>query len=211
MESGPRYGSEQEIRYFRIFCDSFAPAIAGPFAPTLWKQLIPQASELEPFLRDGMVAIGALSRVYNMTGASATMVHGEGAQIGGVHHFALRKYDQALQGLRKATEQGTLDLRNALFSCLLIFCVETLQGRQGPAARLCNSGLVLYNKWRAEKYNTISSQKRFLLEDELSQAFVGIDLQALLFLDNRSLQEQDNLGKLFLEYAVFWDSTRVGL
>jgi hypothetical protein len=51
MESGPRYGSELELHYFRIFCDNFAPAIAGPFASTLWKQLIPQASELEPFLQ----------------------------------------------------------------------------------------------------------------------------------------------------------------
>lgn len=45
------FESEQDFRYFRIFCKETAGQISGPFLTGLWNELMPQASEVVPFVR----------------------------------------------------------------------------------------------------------------------------------------------------------------
>ena len=63
VQSAVRFDSEQEFRCFRIFCEETATQIAGPFKSSLWGRLVPQASELKPFVRHAMVAIGAITKI----------------------------------------------------------------------------------------------------------------------------------------------------
>jgi hypothetical protein len=196
IPSSSPFESDLELRYFRIFCDHFASDIASPFTPTLWKQLIPQASELEPFLRDAMVAIGALSQSrvnFKPPASEGGIVTVRGTQLTEGHYYALKKYDKALHGLRTSTERGQLNLRHGLFACILIFCIETIQGRQGAACVFVKGGLSLYQKWRAEQFKHASLQTRFLLDDEMGKAFLSLDLQLLFFLDDRPLEVQEQL------------------
>jgi len=89
--------------------------------------------------------------------------------------------------MRKALELGKHNVRDALIACLLAFCFETLQGRQGPACALASSGMELFYKWRDENESSKSSTARQALEDDLIYAFGSLDLQVLLFLDQRPL------------------------
>ena len=110
IDRTPRFTSDLEIRYFRIFCDDFATDVSGLLG-MLWKQLIPQESEMELFLRDALVAAGALTRAHNMKATSPRLTLKEEAQTNGAHRFALSKYNQSLQGLSKAANLGTMDLK----------------------------------------------------------------------------------------------------
>ena len=52
------FDSEQDLRYFRIFCQETAHQISGPFNTGLWNRLMPQASEAVPFVRHAIIAVG---------------------------------------------------------------------------------------------------------------------------------------------------------
>jgi hypothetical protein len=51
------FESEQDLRYFRIFCEETAGQISGPFMTGLWNRLMPQASEVVPFVRHAIIAV----------------------------------------------------------------------------------------------------------------------------------------------------------
>jgi hypothetical protein len=113
------FESEQEVRCFRIFCEETAPQIGGPFKTSLWERLIPQTSDMVPFVRNAMVAIRALSKVSR----DARKLQPNSPDGKGNHHlelkhqYALKQYDKALKGVRKAIADGQQDLRNALIAC----------------------------------------------------------------------------------------------
>jgi hypothetical protein len=190
-QSAARFDSEQEFRYFRIFCEETATQIAGPFKSPLWGTLVPQASELEPFVRHAMVAIGAITKISKAARRSQACGQRsyQNQNLDSEHQYALKQYDKALKGMREATVRGEHDPRTALIACLLAFCFETLQGRQGPACALASSGLTLFHQtnfgpdvsfWRLSKPSCF-------LEDELVNSLASLDIQVLFFLDGRPL------------------------
>lgn len=189
--SSAGFETERELRYFRIFCEETATQIAGPFKSSLWGRLVPQASELEPFVRHAMVAIGAITKISKDARIlkSSGQVDCKKHNLDLEHQYALKQYDKALKGMRDATARGEHDLRTALIACLLAFCFETLQGRQGPACALAVSGLTLF--YQRDDLHDMSfsglSRSSYFLEEELVNAFASLDIQVLFFLDVRPL------------------------
>jgi hypothetical protein len=179
----PRFSEEVEGQYFRYYCDEIAFQIQGPFRTGVWDRLIPQAGEMQPFIRHAIVALGALSKAY---------AEDEHPILSNPHHmYALKAYCKALKGIRNVLCSGWEDGRNALIACLLVFCFESLQGHQAAATMHAGSLVSLFFNWRWASEGTRDNTPGVCahgiqIEEGLHVAFSELDLQALLFLDQRS-------------------------
>jgi hypothetical protein len=170
-----------------------ATQIAGPFKTSLWSRLIPQACEAEPFIRQIVVGIGALSEVCKTEARTGTF----NSHKRKTYEYALKQYDKALRGMRNAIAQRNHDIRNALIACLLVFCFESLQGDPTSAAKNARSGLVLLQEYMTERFvsrpdfDFLAVQQGKLgsfygLETDLLHAFAALDIQVLFYVDTRT-------------------------
>jgi hypothetical protein len=179
----PRFSEEAESRYFHYYCDEIALQIQGPFRTEVWDRLIPQAGEMQPFIRHAIVALGALSKAY---------AEDEHPVLSNPHHmYALKAYCKALKGIRNVLFSEWQDGRNALIACLLVFCFESLQGHQAAATMHAGSLVSLFFNWRWTSEGMADNTPGVCaygiqIEEGLHAAFSELDLQALLFLDKRS-------------------------
>ena len=188
VRTGPPGVGEEEGRYFRYYCEEIAAQITGPLKSSLWERLIPQASEVEPYIGHAIVALGALNKARQTPGYDKNL---ERAAISNPHQrYALSEYCKALKGMRNAPRRDVYDGRKVLMACLLVFCFEGLQGHHLSASLHALGGLDLLYKFKALKDRPkgqfpIDCMGRGAIEDDLYTAFAGLDLQALIFLDNR--------------------------
>ena len=189
IHSPRRFRTEQESGYFRIYCDETSLRITGAFQSALWKRLIPQASEVEPFIRHAIIAVGALTKLAKdkkkNSGADATTSFTTDPT------YALKKYDESLRGMRKAIARGDYDVRKVLIACLLIFCFETLQGNFSAAISHAERGLMLFYQSVSTIESSASSSASSslgsqMLEGDLMHAYAGLDLYIVFFRDTRS-------------------------
>ncbi|CZR64414.1 uncharacterized protein PAC_14312 [Phialocephala subalpina] len=125
LHSGPRFEDHQDGRCFRLYIDQVASQIQGPFKSSLWDQLIPQASEGEPFIRHAIIAIGAIGKIMSEQKLLSLVAAPQTALD---YAYALNQFDKAFRGMRTA-----------------------------------------------------------ITNDEVINAFVGLDLHVLFFLDTRPL------------------------
>ncbi|KAH8669593.1 hypothetical protein BGZ60DRAFT_528070 [Tricladium varicosporioides] len=180
---------DPEFRYFQYYVNEVAAQIQGPFKTQVWDRFIPQAAELQPFVRNGIVAIAALSRSRKLVGWS------KGPPLSDPEHqFALGQYCKALKGMRESITDSIEDGRNALIACLLVFVFESLQGHQAAASTHAANVVNLFFQLRWREIDNIAVNSSvpskcadaIKIEKDLHDAFGGLDLQALLFLDKRS-------------------------
>ena len=144
-----------------------------------------------------MVAIVAMSRMSKNTRDSQSLRKG-GCNIqclGMEYQYALKQYSKALKGVRESIARDEHDLRTSLITCLLVFCFETLQGRERPARTLALSGLALFHQSGngSNVVPAVSLSSSCLLEEELLSAFASLDIQILCFYDGRSLTEHQDI------------------
>lgn len=134
--------------------------------------MIPQASEVAPFVGHAMIAVAALSKISG-DAEHALMLAGdgeEGSRLQRDHQYALYQYEKALNGMRRVVELGEHDLRNALLACLLTFSFGSLQGQQSPACGLASSGVALFHDWISESttgLTTRASPNKHAIENDL--------------------------------------------
>jgi hypothetical protein len=107
-----------------------------------------------------------------------------------MYEFALKEYAKALKGMRKAIANRKHDIRNALIACLLVFCLESLQGNPNSAVSNAKSGLTLFYEFMATKNSSCTMTQGGAsyagIEADILKEFGGLDLQVLFFLDGRS-------------------------
>ena len=193
VRSSPGFLQEQdEARYFRFYCEDVAAEIRGPFKTTLWESIVPQAAEMEPFVGHAIIALAAVSKSRRSQSCEKTSPDGSTDPH---HQHALVHYGKALQGMRKALYSEERDLRKALIACLLVFCFESLQGRLASAAAYATSAVSLLYRWELEQSNPRISHhtRQSPIEEDLYLAFSGLDLQALLLVDNRPTSAHEDL------------------
>jgi hypothetical protein len=106
----------------------------------VWNRLIPQAGEIQPYIKQAIVALGALSKSYEETEAPA---------LSNPHQiYALKMYGKALNGMRE--DLLLQDIANSATACLLVFSFESMQGHQAAASMHAASLVsVLYQQWSA--------------------------------------------------------------
>lgn len=185
IRTGPHFTDEEQGRYFRFYYEDIAAEIRGPFVTTLWETTIPQSGEVEPYILHAIVAIGALkmSNTTNYRSRTSEMASKGGSSFDLHHQYALLQYGKALKGMRIAIENNSQDIRKSLIACILVFCVESLLGRQSAACSHASSGVnLLYRCHRkSPTYNIFDT-------DDLHSAFTSLDLQALLLVNTQTLE-----------------------
>ena len=192
IHSGPHFENDEESWCFRIYCEETAVRITGPFTSSLWGRLIPQASELEPFVRHAVVAVGALTKL-SKDRKKCLLKHVSAFPSASDSTYALKKYDESLKGMRQAIKNGEQDFRKALIACLLVFCFESLQGNLDSAAAHAESGLMLFYQFILKykptlvPYTPIKNLEKNILDGDLMHAYAGLDLHVMFYKDTRPL------------------------
>jgi len=141
-----RFRNEDEYRYFQLYRTKTAYYLGGHFESDLWTKIILQASESEEYVRDAVIALGALSMTNSMLqepryhGAPGTnpavMPREKKIETSKEHYlFALRHYSQAIEKMKEAVVLTNAGLRAALIASLLIICFETYHGNFQSADR----------------------------------------------------------------------------
>ncbi|KAF4628893.1 hypothetical protein G7Y89_g9256 [Cudoniella acicularis] len=131
--------------------------------------LVPRASETVPFVHHAMIAIGALSKVFKESRDFYSPSSGGRSNTHLMQEFeyALREYRKALQVVKAAMTHGYQDMKHVLLASLLAFCIETLQGHQGPACALALKTLTLLESRKIDYSITGFSTRAASLEAPL--------------------------------------------
>ncbi|RDW72092.1 hypothetical protein BP5796_08126 [Coleophoma crateriformis] len=184
----------------------------------LWSRLLLQASQDQPYIRNAIFAIGALSKTHRGGGVGAyrykTIGTGDNElALQQYHSFALRHYDKFLRGVRENITDDEAGRRMAMIACILVVCIETLQNHSQAAFFHSRAGIDLMHDWLAKRPCPASeiregdgaqpnSPKRLpgiaspapqIVEDELVQQFSRMEIQHLVQFDLRTPERHARL------------------
>ncbi|KAK3214758.1 hypothetical protein GRF29_19g1177605 [Pseudopithomyces chartarum] len=181
--------TDVENRYLRYFQQETTSGFQSAWDWSVWNRLMLQASHQEAFIRDAVIAIGALHK--SLRTASSTGSDQEHtdqlAQL--QRQFAYRTYGRALKRIQQAIDEGS-DPQDALMACLLIVCFESHSGDRYKAMLHAQHGLRIYHQMKNRPYQ---------VEDEIVDAFHNLDIQISTCHDGRTIEthkqllDQDNV------------------
>jgi hypothetical protein len=142
------FRTDDEYRYFELYRTKTAYYLGGYFESDLWTKIILQSSETEEYVRDAVMALGALSmtsstvqgqrdpEVPKTNPRPVVMPHEKRIETSKEHYmFALRHYSRAIEKMKEAVLLENTGLRAALIASLLIICFETYHGAFQSAER----------------------------------------------------------------------------
>lgn len=205
------FRTDQEARYFRLFCDKVAIQLTGFFDLPLWNRLILQTAEREESVRHGIISIGALQQTIDLRNSQDSRYIAPFAALDEHHRFAIQEYSKAIKQMRNAISTKKHNLRTTLLTCLLIICFESLHGSHDSAIAQMQIGIRLLEDFIEGRRRTLlapdisssvnsdiaqnSALPSFALhspapdviEDDLVQAFARLDMQANSFIDSRPI------------------------
>lgn len=121
------------LDFFRTYT---AAEFAGDFSTEFWDRKIFQAATIEPSIRHGILALGAIHKNYTETYQKPQAVAENATQA-----FAFRQYTKAIRILRESIVREPHSLDMTLISCILFICFDCLVGDQAAALVHLKSGL----------------------------------------------------------------------
>jgi hypothetical protein len=153
-------GSEDERRYYQLFCDQTAFELGGYFPTDFWNRIVLQESLSEPFIRHAVVTIGALTKtILDSKLSSSAMVVPPTTHDQRHHEFALKQYNKAIVKLRHSLAKGVPQLRRVLVACLLFVCFENFHGDYDAGGKHIQRGVSLLRTMASTKPGIIRRQK----------------------------------------------------
>ncbi|QSZ32841.1 hypothetical protein DSL72_002421 [Monilinia vaccinii-corymbosi] len=138
---GVQFGTREDplepamLDFFRTFT---AAEFAGDFSTEFWERRVFQAATIEPSIRHGILALGAIHKNYTETYQQPRAVSKEPTPT---QAFAFRQYTKAIQILRESIVREPYSLDMTLISCILFICFDCLVGDQAAALVHLKSGL----------------------------------------------------------------------
>ena len=108
------FTNEEEYRYFKVFCDTTASNLAEYFDSALWNTIVLQGSEQESFIRDAVIALGALNKTVETAYEGGDFLRGR--LNSGARHYqaAFQQYGKSIKGIRKACAEQRQSRRTIL-------------------------------------------------------------------------------------------------
>lgn len=134
------FTNDDELRYFKVFCDNMALNLGEYLDTTLWNRIVLQASEEESFIKHAVISLGALNKTLDRTTGPRDLLE---LQLTTHHQIAFRYYGQSIQGIRKACGQHRRSKRTILIACLLAICFEYYYGNVDVAIMHIDHGIKL--------------------------------------------------------------------
>lgn len=185
-----------EQTYFQAFRYDVIPEISGVFNASFWNHIVlPTCHDRDaPFVRDMILAIAAIRL---STGESQ---HSNGPSKH--HQFALERYDQAVRAMRSMLSNEARHLRQALISCLLVFCFEGFLGYPKQALLHARSGYHLLQNWMVKSSRPLMRLRctptaSSLIEDELFDTFNILHLHAVTIIGDTYTPESHEFEQAY--------------
>ncbi|KAF2639838.1 hypothetical protein P280DRAFT_50710 [Massarina eburnea CBS 473.64] len=176
--------TEVEHRYLRYFQHETTSGFESAWDWTIWNRLVLQGVHHEDFIRQAVVAIGALHkslRTQSSTGKGS--VGDESDYMAKLHReFAYRTYGKALKNMQRAVDGN--DGRAALLACLLVVCFESHTGNRYKALSHAKYGLQILHQW---------TDRLKSVEEEIVDAFKNLDIQITTINDHRTPESHREL------------------
>jgi hypothetical protein len=87
------FASDQDSRYFKIFCDTTASNLGEYLKTHIWSYHVLQASEQESFIKHAVIALGALNKAVDIRMEATIQTGGswEGVITHGAQHYQVRQ------------------------------------------------------------------------------------------------------------------------
>jgi hypothetical protein len=123
-----------EGRALDFFHSAVAPVISGHLRSDFWTRVVLQVAAQEPAIRHGAIAISSLYEDLN-----TRQRDGGGGLLAG-NAFALQQYNRSIAQLRGVPDEATV-----LVACVMMICVEFLQGNVHAATEHCRHGIAILN------------------------------------------------------------------
>ncbi|RDW79821.1 hypothetical protein BP6252_04459 [Coleophoma cylindrospora] len=162
---------------------------------SLWKHLVLQLCHRESFVKDSVIAIGALVKAVETTAAYRALPEDPGTlSLAKMHkQFALVKYGKAVHAMQLAL--ASAKPREVLIACMLVFSFEILLNNRHLALSHVIAGHRLLCSWREKKSSGLDINRDGLVspapldvDDELVEAFERLNLQVTTVFDARPVE-----------------------
>ncbi|RDW92217.1 hypothetical protein BP5796_01611 [Coleophoma crateriformis] len=192
---GVLVANDTESRYMRHFEDKVNSRDRGMVDWSLWKHLVLQLCHRESFVKESVIAIGALVKSVEMTAAYRALPSDPGAlSLAKMHkQFALVKYGKAVHAMQLAL--GSAKPREVLIACMLVFCFEIILNNRHMALSHATAGHRLLCNWREKTSSGLDINRNGLVspapldvDDELVEAFERLNLQVTTVFDVRPVE-----------------------
>lgn len=139
-----------EGRALDFFCSVVAPVLSGPLDPYFWTHLVVQFANFEPAVRHSLVAISALYEDASPRARPGALVTRTSAPRLSDNPFGLFHYNVAIAKLRELKNEALV-----LLVCVLVVCIECLQGQTEAALEHSQHGIgILANATKAMPWTT---------------------------------------------------------
>ncbi|KAJ4299456.1 hypothetical protein N0V90_004701 [Kalmusia sp. IMI 367209] len=176
--------TDVENQYLRYFHQETTSGFQSAWDWTLWNRLMLQGCHSEVFIRDAVVAIGALHKSLRTLADGQYGLDDESKDLAKLQRqFAYRKYGKALKRIQQAIDNGS-GPRDALIACLLIVCFESHSGDRYKALTHAQHGLRIYHQ---------QDYRPSHMEDDIADAFRNLDIQIATVNDGRTVAMHEEL------------------
>ncbi|KAH6626195.1 hypothetical protein B0J18DRAFT_134271 [Chaetomium sp. MPI-SDFR-AT-0129] len=174
--------SHQEGQYFHLFREHTANELSGFFDSAFWTRSVLQECHTADAIRHAVVALGALYKTLEKSNESPTNSPHPDSDPGdsAMRHWemAVKQYSHACNALTNAGATASTSNRTRLMSSVLLACFDSFVGDHKQAILQIQTGLALLEKLRAEKRQAFLSSSDEPVEEELTQMFTRLAIQA---------------------------------
>ena len=146
------HATEEESRYFQVFCEQTSHELSGYFDDSFWTRLVLQESHNAPSIRHAVIAIGALNKSLESAPGPHLKVNVIQSTDKKHHEQAVFQHLKAIQALNQYISQAdSPQLRTALIACYLFVCFEIFQGSYASSVQQTYGGLKILRSYYAGK------------------------------------------------------------
>ncbi|KAL2263661.1 hypothetical protein VTK26DRAFT_5823 [Humicola hyalothermophila] len=172
--------SDQEGQYFHLFREQTASELSGFFDSGFWTRSVLQECHVAPAIRHAVVALGALYKTLEKSNESPRSSPDGDPRDSAVRHWemAFRQYSHACTALVKTEGADTTSNRTRLMASILLACFDSFVGDHKQAIVQIQTGLGLLEQLRAERRRSFYATSEEPAEEELTQMFTRLAIQA---------------------------------
>ncbi|KAK4127816.1 hypothetical protein N657DRAFT_566067 [Parathielavia appendiculata] len=174
--------SDQEGQYFQLFREHTASELSGFFDSAFWTRSVLQECHSATAIRHAVVALGALYKTLEKSNESppaSPYPDSDPADNARRHwEMAFRQYSHACNALVKADSAEITSHRTRLMASVLLACFDSFVGDHRQAIVQIQTGLGLLEQLRAERKRAFLSSSEEPVEEELTQMFTRLAIQA---------------------------------
>ncbi|KAK4162758.1 hypothetical protein QBC43DRAFT_72567 [Cladorrhinum sp. PSN259] len=172
----------EEGQYFQLFREQTANDLSGFFDLGFWAHSVPRECHAAAAIRHAVIALGALYKTLDKSNESPPSSPSSSLNRydSAVRHWevAFRQYSNACTSLLRADSVATTSNRTRLMASVLLACFDSFVGHHKQAIVQIQNGLALLDKLRVERRRSFSPSPDDTVEDELTQMFTRLAIQA---------------------------------